>query len=192
MKRLLLTIPLVLLSLVNACGSGPTVSISAAQWGMVQQTLTAVAWTPTPIPTSNPNSANMVNWLNNDLLSTANSLESTMDAEYKVTNISFQNIPNSSALRFQVDVGCICMNNSDCCIPERTFVVIIESMKRNFITTLGQVPPGVSQMLVVCFDRKTKLQIGSIFASWQDVQSYLQGNLMGHQLGMRITRTTAP
>ncbi|HLO15610.1 MAG TPA: hypothetical protein VK206_12320 [Anaerolineales bacterium] len=192
MKRLLLTVPLILLLLVNACGNDPAANISDAQWAIVRQTETAAAWTATPVATFNPNIPIMVNWLNGDLSSMTNSLEATMDVKYSVTNISFPNGPNSSDLIFQVNVGCICMNSDNCCIPERTFVVIVEAMKRNSITNPVQVPDGVDRMMVVCSDSQTKSLIGAISALWQDVQDYLQGRVSGYQLGARVTRTIAP
>lgn len=189
MKRALLTAPLVLLFLLNSCINDPQAGISAAQWTMAIETQTAAVWTITPTPTFNPNIPNMVNWLNADLMSPGHSLESTMDAEYRVNNITFPNLP---ALTFRVDVGCMCMNNANCCIPERAFVVILESLTKNSLTTLAQIPSNVSQMLVVCSDQKTKSQIGTISASWQDVHDFLMGNLSGNQLGVRVTRTIAP
>jgi hypothetical protein len=134
----------------------------------------------------------MVNWLNQDLASMANSLETTLDAKYSVTNISFPNFQNSSDLMFRLDVGCICMNSADCCIPERTFVVIIESMKRNPIANFTQVPAGVRQIMIVCSDLKTKSQLGVESAPWQDVLDYLQGRESGFQLGARVSRIGAP
>jgi hypothetical protein len=130
----------------------------------------------------------MVSWLNMDL-STTNSLRATIDADYHLNNISFRNIPNSQKLIIRMDVGCTCMKSAGCCTPEGTFVVIIESMKKSF--PLAQVPPGVDQMLVVCYDR-TESQIGAISASWQDVLRYIGGTLDGHQLGVQVTRTVAP
>ena len=191
MKRLLPAVPLVLLLVLNACGSD-SLNVPAAQWTAIWQTETAKAWTSVPTATPHPAFPTMVNSLNIDLSSTTNSLEATMDAEYSVTDISFRNIPNSSALIFRVDVSCVCKNSAECCIPGRTFVVIMESMKRTLITNFVQVPPGVRQMMVVSFDPKAKSQIGAISAPWQDVQSYLYGNLLGDQLGVRVTRTVAP
>lgn len=192
MKSWLTFIPVLLLILVNSCAQADTLSISNDMGTAVGQTQTAIAWTAIPTQTLNPNATNMVNWLNADLSSTTNSLEATLDAKYSVTNISFLNVPNSSDLIFRVDVGCICMNSADCCIPERTFVAIIESMKKTSLISLVQVPGEVRQMIVVCSDPKAKSQLGAIFASWQDVQGYLQGNVLGYQLGSRVYRSTVP
>jgi len=160
------------------------------QTPLAEMTQRAALWTPTPTPTFNPNLTNMVNWLNIDL-SDKNTLERTMDADYQVTNVSVIS-PNGSDLIFRVDVGCICMNKNDCCIPERTFVVIIEAMKKYPDITKSQVPSNISEIMVVCFDHQTEAQIGSISASWQNVRGYLEGSNSGHQLGVQITRTIAP
>lgn len=190
MKRLLPFIPVLLLLLVNSCvQADPLDSTGTAT--AIANTIYAAIWTATPTPTFNPAISAMVSWLNMDLVTT-NALGATIDADYHVNKISFQNIPNSSALIFRVNVGCTCMNTDNCCIPERTFVVIVESMKKNRDTNLVQVPSEVSRMLVVCSDQKTKSQIGAISASWQDVQSYIWGTLDGHQLGVQVTRIAAP
>lgn len=191
MKRLFLMIPMLLLFLVNSCVAGMPISANAIGTALIQ-TQTATMWTVIPTQTFNPIIPDMVNWLNADLVSTANSLRSTLDAEYNVNNISFPYIPDSSALIFRVDVGCICRKSADCCIPERTFVVIVETMKMKFGTTLAQVPAATTQIIVICSNPQTKEQIGAVAASWQDVKGYLQGNVTGYQLGIRTTRTVAP
>ena len=189
MKRLLLFVPIAFLFFVNSCAladaqSGVPNDIGTA----VANTQTAAVWTAAPTQTFNPNISIMVNWLNAELVSSTNALGSTMDAKYGVTGITFK---NHSPMTFRIDVNCICMNDADCCIPERTFVVILESLKRNPNSALTQVPVDVSQMMVVCFD-KANSQIGAISVSWQAVREYLQGYLTGYELGVQVTRTLAP
>lgn len=191
MKRLLFIIPFVLLFLLNACGNDPPkTGLSATELAAAIDTLTAMAWTITPTPTVNPNIATMVNWLNGDLLIT-NSLGSTIDADYSVNKMAFLNIPNSSNLTLQIDVGCTCMNDTKCCTPERTFVVIIDSMRSHFANS-GLIPQAVSQILIVSFDQKTQSQLGAVLAPWRDVQGYLLQQVSGNQLGVEVTLTTAP
>lgn len=190
MKRLLPFIPILLLFLLNSCvgvlpnGTDP---IGAA----VAETLTAMSWTAMPTPTFNANIPTMINWLNNDL-STVSPLGRTMDAEYHVINVSFPNASNGSGLTFRVDVGCICMNDRECCLPERTFVVILETMYKKSNTTLAQVPTGISEIMVVCLNHQTRAQIGAISALWQDVDDYLNGRISGDQLGVRTNHIIAP
>jgi hypothetical protein len=186
MKRLLLIVPIVFLLFLNACGTG-SVEITSAQMTILWQTETAKAWTAIPTTTFNPHIPTMVSWLNTDLFNT-NSLGSTMDAQYSVTDIT---IRNHSPMTFRINVNCICRNDSDCCIPERTFVVILESLRRNSGAALQQVPPDVSQLMVVCSNERNA-QIGAISVSWQSVQAYLHGNLTGYELGVQVTRTRVP
>ena len=192
MKRSLPFVPILLLVLLNACSdfNSPTAAPGYIHTSVIQS-LTATMWTPTPTQTFNANIPTMVTWLNADL-STANPLEWTLDAEYLVTNVSFPDVQNSQASVFRVDVRCECVNGTECCIPERTFVVIIGSMKRNANTILAQVPGEVSRMLVVCSDLKKHIQVGAMSASWQDVTDYLLGHLTGHQFGARVTRAAIP
>ena len=187
MKRFLPVIPFVLLLFMNACGDNPLV-ISTAQWEAMIRTQTATMWTPAPTPTFNPNISVMVNWLNADLVSSINALRSSMDATYSVSSITFQ---NHSPMTFRIDVKCICMNDADCCLPERTFVVILEALKRNSPTAVAQVPPDVTQMMVVCFNQHNA-QVGAITVSWQAAKEYLQGYKSGYELGAQVTHTLVP
>jgi hypothetical protein len=84
------------------------------------------------------------------------------------------------------------MNDSECCNPERTFMVIVESMKRGASTILSQVPFDVSEVLVICSNYHTKAQVGAVSAPWHDVKGYLQGTVSGYQLGALAKRVVAP
>jgi hypothetical protein len=190
MKRLLPFIFIVLLFFINSCTAVATgFTISNEIGTAVAHTQTAVAWTAVPTPTLNPSIPGMIDWLNTDL-STANPLGWTLDAEYRVIDLSFSNVLNSTALIFQVDVYCSCRSN-DCCIPERTFVVIVDSMKR-YPQFWTQIPSDTIKMTVVCSDHPDKAPIGAVSASWPDVKGYLQGNVSGDQLGWRAHRVVDP
>lgn len=190
MKRPLPFIFIVLLFFINSCTAAAGFTIPNEVGTAVAQTQTAVAWTAVPTPTLNPSIPSMIDWLNRDL-STANPLGWTLDAEYRVIDISFSNILNSTALIFQVDVHCSCIYNEDCCIPERTFVVIVDSMKR-YPQFWTQIPSDTIRMIVVCSDHPNTKPIGAVTASWPDVQGYLQGNVSGDQLGWRAHRVVDP
>jgi hypothetical protein len=145
MKRLFLIIPILFLFLVSSCTGSILLDPDQSRIATaVAGTQTAISWTPVPTPTYNPNIPNMINWLNNDL-STSSPLGWTLDAEYHVLNVSFPNAPDGVV--FRVDVGCICMNSSRCCTPERTFVVVAEAMKRNSNTALAQVAGNMSRFM---------------------------------------------
>jgi hypothetical protein len=187
MKRLLLFIPIAFLFFVNSCTEFPRLTDGLIATALAE---TQIAQTRAAVPTQtfNPTIFIMVDWLNADLMSSTNALSSTLDAKYNVTDITYK---NNSPMTFRIEVTCICMNNADCCIPERTFVVILESLKRNSSTALSQVPADVSQMMVVCSD-KANSPIGAITVSWQAVKEYLLGHLSGYQLGVQVTRTGEP
>ena len=190
MKRLLPSIPILSLVLLNACGDlNPPTTVSGSIYTSLVQSMTATMWTPTPTPTFNPNIPTMVNWMNADLFA-ANALEWTIDAKYQVADVRFPYKTENSTFVFRVDVHCECINGAECCIPERTFVAVIGSMKRNANTILTEVPGGISQLLVVSF--KKKAPIGAMSASWQDVTEYLLGHLTGYQLGERSNRAAIP
>jgi hypothetical protein len=187
MKRLLLFIPILLLLFLNACGDGLAAMPAPVQITALWQTETAKAWTAIPTTTFNPYVPTMISWLNTDLFNT-NALGSTMDANYSVTDIT---IRNHSPMTFRINVNCTCRNDSDCCIPERTFVMILESLRRNSGVALQQIPQDVSQMMVVCSNERNA-QIGAILVSWQAVREYLLGHLTGYELGVQVTRTGEP
>jgi hypothetical protein len=192
MKRLFLFIPIAFLFFVNSCADlGVPQLRDAVVATAIQETQRAATRAAAPTPTPNPNIPYIVNWLNGDL-STVSPLGRAMDAEYHVMNVSFPSAENGLGLIFRVDVGCICINGEDCCIPERTFVLILEAMYRNRSTALAQVPTGLSEVMVVCGNRQTKAQIGAITVSWQNVDAFLRDQINGDQLGVRVTRTTAP
>lgn len=189
MKRLLLFIPIAFLFFINSCVLADTPSGVPSDMGTaVANTQTAAVWTVAPTQTFNPNISFMVNWLNARLMSPTNALASTLDAKYSVTEIT---VRNHSPMTFRIDVTCICMNEADCCIPERTFVVILESLKTDINETFRRVPDDVNEMMVVCSNQRN-VQIGAVSVSWQSVREYLLGNLTGYELGVQVTRTLAP
>lgn len=188
MKRFLLLIPIFLLMLLNACGN-TTANISPAEGTAVGQTQTAVAWTPTTSPTPDPNEAKIVEWLNTEL-SSADPLEQTLDAKYQVVDASFPTAPNGLSTVFRVDVRCECVTNTQCCIPERTFVVIIGAMKNRADKIIEQVPGTVNEVKVVCNDHMT--QLGVMSAWWSDLKGYLLDQINGYQLGSRVFRGFLP
>lgn len=194
MKRLLPIIPITLLFLVNSCGStpGPTPTLSINDmWTAIALTQTAAAWVPPPTQTSNSDISNMVTLLNTDL-STASTLGWILDAQYYVINVTFLPIPNRSDRIARVDVDCICMNTTDCCSPERTFLVIVESMRKNNTKIPFHAFSGVGEFMVVCSNLKTKEPIGAISAPWQDIQNYFQNPAYGVHLGVKAVRTKVP
>jgi hypothetical protein len=188
-KKSLPFIPIVLLVFLHAC-SGATLAIPIEIGTAVANTQTATMWTPTLSPTPNYYIPAMIGWLNLDLSATLDPLEQTLDAKYLVTDISFPPILNSQSLTFRVDVQCECAANANCCVPERMFVVLVNSLRRNQSAILQHVPLGLSEMIVVCRDHQRP--IGAMYAFWPDIQGYLLGYVNGYQLGPRVIRTVVP
>jgi hypothetical protein len=188
MKRLLLTVPFLVLFLLNACGNNP-VDISPSEGTAVAQTQTATMWTPTISPTPVPDQAKIVEWLDAELLNT-DSLEQTLDAKYQVVDVSFPNGSNGLAAIMRVDIRCECATYGQCCYPERMFIAAIQSMKKREDKIIEQVPVTVSWMKVVCYDHMTQFAVVS--ASWSDIKGYLTDQINGYQLGSRVVRGDVP
>ena len=167
MKRLLPLIPVVLfLILINSC-TVPNLSDATVQ-------------SPTPVFTVHPNITEIIKIINNDL-STINPLEWAMDAQYHVIDINLVNDSNASGQTARMNVDCICMNETKCCTPARTFVVVIESMRRSYlnpntynnIASYLSVLDGAREFTVVCNDEQTNTHIGAVSVAWQDIRNYL-------------------
>jgi hypothetical protein len=182
MKRMLLVIPLLILPLFSACG-GVAGEVSPSVGTAVAETQTAIVWTPTFIPTLDPEEPRILELLNVGLL--GDGLDSTLDARYTVVNTAFTFIPNTSSMYFQLDVLCECAKNQQCCIPERIFVLTLWAMKTRGDKIIEQVPVNVSRLDVVCHNRFGR--IGAYSAGWSDVLDYLHGSINGHMLGWRVT-----
>ena len=188
MKRLFPFIPIFLLLLINSCAVVPSIGSDPVATG-IAGTYIALTRTAAPTPTYNPHISEMENWLDNDL-STVSPLGRSMDAQYHVIKVSFTNVPDSSNLIFRVDVGCLCIKSTECCIPERTFVALMEAMKRN--PNLINVPGGVTEVVVVCSEFQSGEQIGAISATWTDTYNFLHDYINGEQLSANTTRIAVP
>lgn len=189
MKRLLPSIPIFFLLLLNACGNGISTPIPDDVGTRVAQTQTATVAIPSPTQTPNPDVPNMISTLNVDL-SIINPLEELLDAEYQVMDISFETVGGYPDQVFLINVRCKCSSDNDCCHPQRTFVVIMNAMKRNYNFILAHVPGGISHLVVVCSDHKTP--IGAISASWPATRDYLSGISTAYQFEKHVNLTEAP
>lgn len=191
MKRLLAFVPIFLLILLNACADASASAIAPDIGTKVAQTQTATMWTPTITSTPDPNEPKIVEWLNEELAA-ADPLERTLDANYLARNASFVPASSSSSTIFRVDIRCECAINTQCCIPERMFVVTMGAMKRRAEKIIEQVPSNVSEVRVVCYDHG--IQIAVMAAWWVDVKGYLLDPSIGtgYQLGSSVWRSTVP
>jgi hypothetical protein len=181
MKRYLLIIPILLLVLLNACGSG-TEPNSATQ--------TAILWTATPSPTPMyaPNAFAILQILNVEierieLLDDISWLEHMIGADYQVPNVLFQ-FDNGIATVYQVNTHCECTDGDPCCSPERTFVVTMMVMKARQADIVPLVPGTVMSMEVWCYADDNRQAIMS--APWYDTKNFLEGRLTGAQFASQV------
>ena len=189
MKRFISIVPVLLFMLLNACADASVSAISPDVGTAVGQTQTAAMWTPTITFTPDPDEPKIVEWLN-EALAEADPLEKTLDASYRAVDVSFPFIAGGPSTVFRVDIRCECAVNTQCCIPERMFVLSMQAMKKRADKIIEQVPGSVSDVRVVCFDHGT--QIGVMFAWWTDVKAYLLDQINGYQLGARVYRSSLP
>lgn len=188
MKRLLPIAPVFLFILLNACGNTPA-EISPAEGTAVAQTQTATMWTPTITHTPDPNESKIVEWLNEGL-SGADPLEKILDASYQIQDVWFPITSSNSYTIFQVDIRCQCATNTQCCVPERMFVVTMYAMKNRADKIIEQVPGNINEIKVVCINNGSRIAV--MAASWTDVKGYLLDQINGYQLGSRVYRSTIP
>jgi hypothetical protein len=187
MKRGLLAIPLLILLLFSACGDIAG-QVSMKEGTMVAETQTATVWTPTPIPTVDPNEPRILEWVNAGLPS--DGLETTLDARYMAVDTYFPYIPNSSFRAFRLEILCECAINSHCCVPEHMFVLTLQAMKTRGDKIIEQVAGDVIRVDVICFNRSGR--IGAFSAGWSDVRDYLVDGIDGRTLAWRVTPNAAP
>jgi hypothetical protein len=188
LKRLAPFLPLFL---VIACV--PDISDPNIQSAVINS-LTATMWTPVPpsvTPTPEPNTAKIVEILNNIMVGTDPLLE-TIDAKFSVidTQILLNEITQEAViLRISVDCEWV---YSDSCTPEATFVKLVKafSVNEKVIQNIsGQVPTTVHTVEVLAFDRMKAS--GMIAITWGDLVDYSYGKINGNQLGSRIIRQAA-
>ena len=192
MKRFLVVIPILLL-ILNSCGNFEPTGVPASMSTAVIESLTATMWSPTPTETPDPPENKIVEWLNAELVKVdqpEEQLEQTLDARYLVTGVRFESIQGSSAQVFWVNFRCECPTNTNCCFPERMFVVLIKAMKESKDKVINKVPSNVGTIKVVCFDHTTQNSV--VWADWGTVKGYLNGNISAYELGAQVYRTTYP
>jgi len=192
MKRFLPILPIFFLLLLNSC-DGSTPGIPPDIGTAVAETQTALMWTPTLTASPDPPENKIVEWLNTELLKAEqpeDQLEQTLDARYLVTGVSFPYAPGSSSQIFRVDFRCECSTNTNCCVPERMFVVLIKAMRESKDKLVNNIPLNVGNIKVICYDHTVQNYV--IGADWTIVKGYLKGNVTGYELGAQVFRTTYP
>lgn len=188
MKRALPFLPLIVLM---ACS--PDIADPQVQTAVIGS-LTATAWTPTPVTpsaTPEPHTGRIVDVLNGVIVG-ADPLGETVAAKYSVIDAQVVFDPAAQqALLLQIHVDCEWVY-SDSCTPETTFVVLMYAIAENdkvMGRVQDQIPATVQTLEVIAFDRM--VQTGVVRVSWSDVWDFAGGKINGNQLGSRMMRLAA-
>lgn len=184
------------LVLIPFCMAGCMETIDEKTVQDVGMTLTASVYTPTPMFTPNPSEQLIVGALNTYLQIPDDPLSNTIDASYRVVEVSFPpnigGVPNS----FIVTVNCQCAQGGDCCNDEHTFVMTIRAMKANADMFLGVspvvliIPETVTEFQLVCFEDGFKQ--GTMSVPWPIMRDYLAGVINGDQFGWKVRKNKTP
>lgn len=158
----------------------------------VINSLTATAWTPTPVtpsPTAEPNTARIVEILN-EVIVGSDPLSETIVAKYQIidSQIIMDNTTQlASVLRIHMNCDWV---YSDGCTPESTFVILMYAFSENdkIIERIqNQIPASIQTLELVAFERMT--QTSNIVIAWKDVWDFALGTINGNQLGSRMMRS---
>lgn len=183
----LLVLPLILLLACAPDLTDPNVQIA------VIHSLTATAWTPTPITpsaTPKPNTTQIVEILNEAMIG-EDPLTETIVAKYSVIDVQAiidTTTQQTSKLRIHVDCEWIF---SDACTPEATFVVLMNTLSQNtkvLERVINQIPTTITTLEMLAFEKMVATNIITI--GWEDVLAFTFGEINGNQLGSRILRMT--
>jgi hypothetical protein len=161
----------------------------------VVETITAAVYTPIPMNTPDPFARTIIDLINFQLLTPEDPLSNTLDASYRVVDVSFSSVIGNTPALFIINIECECARNGDCCNKEHIFVVITRAMKA--ITTRemsmgippsipATVPMTVTELRVVCHDHQVPL--GTMYVSWPIMREYLLGTINGDQLGWSVQK----
>ena len=185
-KRALSFLPVLVLIACAPDISDP--NIQAAVIG----SLTATAWTPTPVtpsPTAEPNTGRIVEILN-EVIVGADPLSETIVAKYQIIDaqvIMDNTTQLASVLRIHMNCDWV---YSDGCTPESTFVILMVAFSENdkIIERIqNQIPASVQTLELIAFERMTPTS--NILIAWKDVWDFALGKINGNQLGSRILRS---
>lgn len=156
--------------------------------------LTATAWTPTPITpsaTPQPNTTNVVEILNEAMIG-SDPLTETVVAKHSVIDAQvIMDVNNQQATILRIHVDCEWIF-SDSCTPESTFVVLMNTFSTNekvLERVINQIPTTITTLEMFAFDQMNPTSILTV--AWSDVLAFTFGEINGNQLGSRILRITA-
>jgi hypothetical protein len=149
-------------------------------------TLAALSITPSPTATEVPSDTGLIQKLNDILKKgkVVDELSQTIDAKYQVLDVRFYKDMNDKIIYLQIDARCECINNGNCCTPERTFVVISNAMREVGKDVVNKMPDTITNIQIFCKNRDGLL-IGTVDVQWEDMKGYVLGTVIGSQLGNR-------
>lgn len=181
MKRYLPAIPVILLLLLNACGS-PEGSTN---------TLTPTSMPNTePVPTFDNVSPMIYDYLNRvleneiELSDKFQEVEHITGASYQVIDVSFPS-NNDGTVVFHVSTRCECAANAQCCSSTRTFVMTLMAMdKSSSETIISLVPQNAQTMEVWTYDHANQGNVMRV--PWPEVIRFLHDEISGFQLASEV------
>ena len=181
MKKLAFFLVGILFLVLTGCGDVTTEQAVAD----AQQTIVVASLVPTITPTPVPNETALVEKINGVLNDNkvVDDLSKAIDAHYQVMDIHFEPAGGMVVI-FQIDVLCICVKNVNCCVPERTFVVIAHAMKALGKPLADNVPATVLETHVSCITGNRL--IGTVRVPWDELKQYIIDVHGGYQLGNSV------
>jgi|RhiMethySRZTD1v2_1073278.scaffolds.fasta_scaffold1442734_1 hypothetical protein len=196
MKRSLILVLILLLVILNACGSNQVSAITVHQADTAAALATLTATNQPPLPsTHTPDTLKIVNWLNeppprDQFTINIEQLEDMVGARYSFLTVEF--LPeNKVVTEFRVDVRCECgSSNGRCCTSEGMFVLTMIRMKQHREEIIIEVPSTVETMRVAPYDQTKPLY--GFSADWGYVKSFLREQMTGNQFGFRVTPGSIP
>jgi hypothetical protein len=181
MKRFAFFLAGVLFLVLAGCGEVTTEQAVAD----AQQTIVVASLAPTITPTPVPDEMVMVEKINGVLSANmvVDDLSKAIDAHYQVMDIHFEPA-QGMVIIFRMDVLCICVKNANCCVPERTFVVIAHALKALGKQFADNVPGTVLETHVSCLNGSRL--IGTVRVPWEELRQYIVDTNDGYQLGNSV------
>ncbi len=160
MKRsLIIVVPLLLLAILNACSAnGALPPYSSEQWTAIAQTQQVMA---------RPDTDKIKLWLNSpNSYDKFDALEKVLVGNYDVYAVVFQN-----GTFFQIVLNCTCDSGSNCCDPERMFLITLMKIDPYKNQILAEVPDTVQAMDLVCLNNTAAF--AKVSAPWEKVKTFL-------------------
>ncbi len=161
MKRsLIIIVPLLLLAVLNACSANMALfrPYSSEQWTAIAQTQQVMA---------RPDTDKIKLWLNSpNNYDKFDALEKVFVGNYDVSAVVF---PNGTF--FQIILNCSCDSGSNCCDPERMFLITLTKIDQHKNEILAEIPDTIQAMDLVCLNNTAAF--AKVSAPWEKVRTFL-------------------